>query len=93
MGRALMDAAEAWLRKRGFKPATRYHDSLKRVSIAFNAQKKGRILNRTEPAMREYCRAIDLGVESLGVTDARARIDALYEQIRARLDELEGEGR
>lgn len=42
-------------------------------------------LNRTEPAMREYCRAVDLGVESLGVTDARNRIDALYEQFRARL--------
>lgn len=42
-------------------------------------------LNRAEQAMREYCRAIDLGVESLGVTDARDRIDALYDQIRARL--------
>jgi hypothetical protein len=42
-------------------------------------------LNRTEGAMREYCRAIDLGVESLGVRDSRDRIDALYAQIRARL--------
>ncbi len=42
-------------------------------------------LNRAEAAMAEYCRAIDLGVESLGVTNSRERIDALYDQIRARL--------
>jgi tetratricopeptide (TPR) repeat protein len=42
-------------------------------------------LNRSELAMREYCRAIDLNVESLGVTDAEDRIDGLYEQLRARL--------
>ncbi len=42
-------------------------------------------LNRSELAMREYCRAIDLGVESLGVRDAQDRIDGIYEQIRARL--------
>ena len=42
-------------------------------------------LNRIEQAMREYCRAIDLGVESLGVLDTRDRIDALHEQMRARL--------
>jgi hypothetical protein len=42
-------------------------------------------LNRAELAMQEYCRAIDLGIESIGVRDARDRIDALYEQIRARL--------
>jgi hypothetical protein len=44
-------------------------------------------LNRTEQAMQEYCRAIDLGVDEIGVRerDVRDRIDGLYEQIRARL--------
>ncbi len=52
------------------------------------AYRRARILEeleRTEPAMREYCRVIDLGGESIGLVDARERIDVIYEQVRARL--------
>jgi tetratricopeptide (TPR) repeat protein len=52
------------------------------------AYRRARILeelDRTDPAMREYCRVIDLGGESIGLVDARDRIDAIYEQVRARL--------
>jgi len=52
------------------------------------AYRRARILEeleRAEPAMREYCRVIDLGGEAIGLVDARQRIDAIYEQVRARL--------
>jgi tetratricopeptide (TPR) repeat protein len=52
------------------------------------AYRRARILEeleRGDAAMREYCRVIDLGGEAIGLVDARQRIDALYDQIRARL--------
>lgn len=36
-------------------------------------------------ALEEYCRALDLNVEDLGVFDARDRIDALYDEVRERI--------
>jgi tetratricopeptide (TPR) repeat protein len=52
------------------------------------AYRRGRALEnlgRAQPAMREYCRAIDLGFDSGPGSEARDRIDDLYEQIRDRL--------
>lgn len=40
-----------------------------------------------DEAMNEYCRAIDLGVASIGVFDVQGRIDVLEAQIRTRLPE------
>lgn len=44
-------------------------------------------LERSEAAMAEYCRALDLDVESIGIIDARARLNALSDDIRARIPE------
>lgn len=38
-------------------------------------------------ALEEYCRALDLNVEDIGVFDVRDRIDALYERVRERIPE------
>lgn len=42
-------------------------------------------LGTVEPAMEEFCRAIDLDVAALGVFDARDRIDSLAESIREQI--------
>jgi tetratricopeptide (TPR) repeat protein len=42
-------------------------------------------LERTQEAIDEYCRAIDLGFDPAGAELARERIDEMYEQIRVRL--------
>lgn len=44
-------------------------------------------LGDAENALIEYCRALALDIEALGVFDARDRIDALYEQVRERIPE------
>lgn len=38
-------------------------------------------------ALLEYCRALDLNIEELGIFDVRDRIDALYERVRERIPE------
>lgn len=42
-------------------------------------------LDRPEPAMAEYCRALDLDVEALGVVDARERLTGLSDALRNRI--------
>jgi hypothetical protein len=44
-------------------------------------------LGDVEGAMTEFCRALDLGVESIGIVDTKERLDALSEEIRARIPE------
>lgn len=44
-------------------------------------------LVRIDDAMVEYCRALDLGVESLGIFDARDRLDGLWNVVRALIPE------
>jgi hypothetical protein len=44
-------------------------------------------MGRLEPAIQEYCRALDLDVQSLGVTGVRQDIDVLWAQIRRQLPE------
>ena len=44
-------------------------------------------LGDAENALIEYCRALALDIEALGVLDTRDRIDALYETIRERIPE------
>lgn len=44
-------------------------------------------LGDADNALREYCRSLDLDIESLGVFDVRDRIDALYEEVRERIPE------
>ncbi len=44
-------------------------------------------LDRSEPAMAEYCRSLDLDVESLGVVDARERLTRLSDELRNRIPE------
>lgn len=38
-----------------------------------------------EAAILEFCRALSLGAESTGFTDARERVDSLYESLRERI--------
>lgn len=45
------------------------------------------VMGRLEPAILEYCRALDLDVQSLGVTGVRQNIDVLWAQIRRQLPE------
>lgn len=42
-------------------------------------------LGDADSALLEYCRALELGIEELGVFDTRDRIDALYEVVRERI--------
>ena len=44
-------------------------------------------LERSEPAMAEYCRSLDLDVEALGVLDARERLTRLSNELRNRIPE------
>lgn len=44
-------------------------------------------LGRTEAAIEEYCSAIDLDVQSIGITGVRQQIDILWTQIRLQLPE------
>ena len=44
-------------------------------------------LERSEPAMAEYCRSLDLDVEALGVVDARERLTRLSDELRNRIPE------
>lgn len=45
------------------------------------------VMGELEPAILEYCRALDLDVQSLGVTGVRQNIDVLWGQIRRQLPE------
>lgn len=38
-----------------------------------------------EAAISEYCRALELGATEAGILDSRARLDALYDIVRARI--------
>ena len=38
-----------------------------------------------QEAMREYCRALDLGAEQHGILDARARMESIYEVVREQI--------
>jgi len=52
------------------------------------AYRHGRALEDVEmreAAITEYCRALALGAVDVGIADARDRIDALYEIVRARI--------
>ena len=42
-------------------------------------------LERNEAAMVEFCRALDLGVETLGITDARIRLNGLSDLMRSQI--------
>jgi tetratricopeptide (TPR) repeat protein len=42
-------------------------------------------LGRPNEAMLGYCRSLDHGAEAAGIEDAQARLDALYEIVRARI--------
>lgn len=42
-------------------------------------------VDQPNAAMQEYCRAISLGVEQIGVFDSRDRIDALHSALSARI--------
>lgn len=44
-------------------------------------------LGSIERAMIQFCRALDLDVESIGIVDAKDRLDALAEDVRVRLPE------
>ncbi len=44
-------------------------------------------LGSIERAMIQFCRALDLNVESIGIVDAKERLDALAEDVRVRLPE------
>ena len=60
-------------------------------SSADIAYRHGRVLQdleRVEPAIAEYCRALDLGVDSLGVQDARERITDLSDLVVNLIPEL-----
>ena len=59
-------------------------------SSADLAYRHARVLEdlvRIDDAMVEYCRSLDLGVESLGVLDARDRLNALWNVVRALIPE------
>jgi tetratricopeptide (TPR) repeat protein len=59
-------------------------------SSADLAYRRARVLadlERNEAAMVEFCRALDLGVTSIGITDARFRLNALSDQLRSRIPE------
>ena len=44
-------------------------------------------LDQVEPAMLEFCRALDLNVEDLGILDAQERLDDLAEGLRREVPE------
>lgn len=45
-------------------------------------------LDRSEPAMAEYCRSLDLDVGALGVVDARERLNRLSDELQNRIPEV-----
>jgi tetratricopeptide (TPR) repeat protein len=59
-------------------------------SSAEFAYRHGRVLEDlglADAAILEYCRALSLGAVEAGISDSRARLDALYEVVRERISD------
>jgi tetratricopeptide (TPR) repeat protein len=59
-----------------------------RADFAYSHARVLEALGRTEPSMLEYCRAIALGAEAASLQDARDRLNALDEELRASISPL-----
>lgn len=56
-----------------------------RADVAYSHARVLETLGSTQESMREYCRAIGLGPDDASLQDAQARLDALEEELRARI--------
>lgn len=55
------------------------------ADVAYQWARVLETLDRPENAMLEYCRAMALGAQDVGILDSQARLDALDEELRARI--------
>ncbi|MDA0329876.1 MAG: hypothetical protein O2958_12825 [Gemmatimonadetes bacterium] len=55
------------------------------ADLAYRSARVLEDLGEVEPAMDEFCRALDLEVESIGIFDVQSRLDALFELVRTRI--------
>ncbi len=73
----LLRAEELLVRATELDPAS--------ADLAYQRARVLEDLSLSDAAMGEYCRSLGLGAEAAGIEDAQARIDALYEVVRARI--------
>lgn len=55
------------------------------ADVAYSHARVLETLGRTQESMLEYCRTIALGADAASLEDAQARLDALDEELRARI--------
>ena len=55
--------------------------------LAYQHARALQVLEFSDEAILEYCRALSLGALAAGIDDGRARLDALYEIVRDRISE------